>query len=499
MKRLLTLLFILLIVKNVSSQQWSYEYPINDNEYVIFITGDMSLNYNYVFGTIYIEDTNMSHPVALCFADDGCCKERIFDNGFDGESFITSVGLGDGNVFVAASCSDDAESKTCEKIWIAVLNPDLDIIAEKYLDYEEPYIAFGLSSHALLNDNKEIVFVTKVTDSITEHVITEYDFLFYKIDINCNLLKQSYLENPSRYSDISDFIKVPNTNCYAMYSNGMTPLGVETVSYVDDELNYLSTTIIDDFDNYPNNILPMFVCVDYWYDQSHFLMSAISSNTDGINDWHPLVLKMDTEMNIQKTLSLERIDTTDYVSQFRSMAYVNQEKIYISTFWQNMSYFEFYPNTATVFLINDDLEILGRKDFDFGEYMNILYIQPTYDEGCIIHVLFEYDDYTQMVIYKLNVDDFEMLTDIEECEEDFEVRLSPNPASSVLNIDVDDMMDKEANVTIFDMLGRSRMDRDVSLDGNTVTLDVSILEKGMYFCVMTIDERRVLRKKFVKE
>jgi hypothetical protein len=49
------------------------------------------------------------------------------------------------------------------------------------------------------------------------------------------------------------------------------------------------------------------------------------------------------------------------------------------------------------------------------------------------------------------------------------------------------------------MLGRSRMDRDVSLDGNTVTLDVSILEKGMYFCVMTIDERRVLRKKFVKE
>jgi hypothetical protein len=67
-------------VKNVSSQQWSYEYPINDNEYVIFITGDMSLNYNYVFGTIYIEDSNMSHPVALCFADDGCCKERIFDN-----------------------------------------------------------------------------------------------------------------------------------------------------------------------------------------------------------------------------------------------------------------------------------------------------------------------------------------------------------------------------------------------------------------------------------
>ena len=100
---------------------------------------------------------------------------------------------------------------------------------------------------------------------------------------------------------------------------------------------------------------------------------------------------------------------------------------------------------------------------------------------------------------RMNVDDFEMLTDIEECEEDFEVRLSPNPASSVLNIDVDDMMDKEANVTIFDMLGRSRMDRDVSLDGNTVTLDVSILEKGMYFCVMTIDERRVLRKKFVKE
>ncbi len=499
MRRLLTLMFVMLMVKTVSSQQWSFEYPVNEKEYVIFTTGDMSLNYNYVLGTKYIHDSNMSHPVALCFDEDGGCKERMFDNGFEGESFIAAVGLKDGNVFVAALCGYDANSETCEKIWIAVLNPDLDIVAEKYLDFEEPYIAFGPSSQALLNDNEEIVFVTKVTDLITEHVITEYDFLFYKIDVNCNLLKQSYLENPSRYSDISDFIKVPNTDCYAMYSNGMTTLGVETVSYVDDDLNYMSTTIIDDFDNYPNNILPMFICVDYWYDENHFLMSANSSNTDGINDLHPIVLKMDTDMNILKTLSLERIDTTDYVSQFRSMAYVNQEKIYISTFWQNMSYFDVQPNTATVFLINDDLEILGRKDFDFGEYMSILYIQPTYDEGCIIHVMFEYNDYTQMVIYKLNIEDFEMVTDIVKNEEDFEVSFSPNPVSSLLNIDIVDVNDKEVRLAIFDMLGRRCLDRDVYLDGNTLALDVSMLEKGMYFCDMTIDERRVLRKKFVKE
>ena len=189
-------------------------------------------------------------------------------------------------------------------------------------------------------DAKDAIDDLKLTQrelrqELSDNIANQYDGYVARIE-----QKQSYLENPSRYSDISDFIKVPNTDCYAMYGNGMTTLGVETVSYVDDDLNYMSTTIIDDFDNYPNNILPMFICVDYWYDENHFLMSANSSNTDGINDLHPIVLKMDTDMNILKTLSLERIDTTDYVSQFRSMAYVNQEKIYISTFWQNMSYFD---------------------------------------------------------------------------------------------------------------------------------------------------------------
>ena len=484
--------------KCVSSQQWSIEYPTNENETVLFVAGDMSLSYNYVVGTTYIEDSNVSYPIALCIDEKGVYKERILDDVFNNASFMTALGLGDGNVFVAAFCRDDVISDMSEKIWVAIMNPDLDIIAEQCLEIEHPYVSYGESAQALLNDNGEIVFVTKVTDSIPSYNMTEYDFSFYKFDGNCNLLKQSYLLNPSYHSDITDFIAVPNTDCYAMYSNGMSVLGVETVSYIDDELNYLSSSMIDDFDNYPDNILPMFVCVDYWYDENHFLISANSSNTNGINFCHPIVLKMDTDMNIIKTLDLERIDTTDYVSQYRSMAYVNSDRIYVSTYWQNISYFDVYPNTATVFLINDKLDILGRKDFDINEYINIVYIQPTYDEGCIIQTVLEYDDNTQMVIYKLKAEDFEIVTDVIE-NDDLKERFYPNPVSSVLNINVKDVSGVNARITLIDILGRRYMDKEMFLDGNTLTLDVSVLTKGTYFYNIMIDERCVLRSKFIKE
>ncbi len=498
MKRCLLLLFILFVANVAKSQQWFYEYPCNEDEDVVFITGDMSANYNFVLGTLYDNDSDLSTPIALCFDENGNYVDRMFCSTFPNSSFITSLGFGDGNVFVTAMCAMNHEDDVYEKLWVAVLNHDLDVVSENYLEIVEPYISFGPSAEMLMNDNNEIVLVTKVTDSISEHTIVEYDFVFYKFDVNCNLLKQSYLENPSYHSEISDFIMVPNTNYYAMFSDGMHVSGNFTMSYIDDNLNCVSTSLIDKMSNYPDNILPTFVSVDYWYDENHFLMSLMSAHTEGINDWHPLVLKMDTDMNIVKSLSFERVDTTDYVSQYRNMAYVNNDKIYISTFWQNSSYFEYFPNTATVFLINDELDLLGRKDFDLGVFMNILYIQPTFDEGCIIQAYLDYNTHKVPVICKLNSDDFEVETEIVENKED--LSFYPNPVSSLLNINVENMINENVKIMITDLLGRRYLDEDFYLDESTFSINVNSLKSGTYiYSIKSEDGRSVLKNKFIKE
>ena len=490
---------MLLMMSSAISQQWNIEYPCAENEYAKFIAGDMSSRYNYVLGAMCDIISEVQHPLVLCIDENGNYIDKVFENDYKKGSFVTAVGLGDGNVFVAALYSDNLIPEIYEYLWVAVLNPQLDVISENKMEVEYPYISYGVSAQTLVNDDNEIVMVSKVTDSIPDYTIIRYDMSFYKFDLDCNLLKQTCLENPSYHSNISGLIEVPNTDYYAMFSDGMHVSGAETVSYIDDDLNYISTSTIDNMNNYHECILPLNVSVDYWYDEHHFLMSARSARTSGTNDWYPLVVKKDTEMNVIETLSFERIDTTDYVSQYRSMACVNPDKIYVSTFWQNSSGFEFYPNTATVFLINDKLDLLGRKDFELGVFANILFIQPTYDEGCLIHVYLDYSDHYVTMIYKLKSEDFEIITDVSENGEDFESAFYPNPVSSILNVDVGNMNGSNVTVTIVDMIGRRYLDKEIFINGNTLALDVSSLPGGRYFYSLIIDGRYVLTKKFVKK
>ena len=65
MKRLFVFLSFLFVVNVAESPQWSIEYPCDENESVIFITGDMSAQYNYVLGTMYEYISDLSYPIAL--------------------------------------------------------------------------------------------------------------------------------------------------------------------------------------------------------------------------------------------------------------------------------------------------------------------------------------------------------------------------------------------------------------------------------------------------
>jgi len=48
------------------------------------------------------------------------------------------------------------------------------------------------------------------------------------------------------------------------------------------------------------------------------------------------------------------------------------------------------------------------------------------------------------------------------------------------------------------MMGRRYLDKDVRLDGDMLTLDVTPLPKGTYFYKIVIDDRNEIKKRFIK-
>lgn len=488
----------LFVVVYSEAQRWFVEYPHHENEDVVFITGDMSGAYNYSLGYRYDKTYDILYPHALCIDQCGSYISGEFDYKWANGAFNSAIGLGDDNIFVTAYCTDNETSDLYDKMWVAVLDPDLNVKCENYVGVEEPYASYGYVADVVVNKDNEFVVLAKVAKNVIDGMMQNCDFVFYKFDAQCNLLSSSYLENTSYDSEISDFVYVPNSNNYAVVGRAMNVTGVNSIFYVDENFDLLSCMPIDRPDNYPNYIRPYFVSVGNVYDDNSILMSMQTKNTVSKSEYCPLVLRVDKDMNVLDSIKFERYDATDYVSQYNSIVYVDSDVIYVSSF-EIKDMFGVIPNTASVYLIDEELNMLGRKTFELGWFMNILYIQPTIDGGCVVQAYYEKESDKIPVICKLNVNDFNDEIVVDEYRTEFVVAGYPNPVSSVLNINVENFKDKKIRVMICDISGRRCLEKDVVIDDKILSLDLSSLKQGLYCCYIIDNSNNVVKKTFVKD
>lgn len=487
------------VVSYVTAQQWFIECPYQNDEDVVFLTGDMSGYYNYSLGYRYDKTLDVLYPYALCMNQGG--DYVVGTPYFKGEeaAFNSAIGLGNDNIFVTAYSTDDKDKNVYEKMWITVLNPSLDVLYENYVIVEKPYLSFGYVAQVVVNDNNEFVVLVEVAENIADGVMTNCDLAFYKFDDRCNLLSISYLENNSYNSDISDFVYDSNLKNYVVIGRTMSVTGVNSVLYVDEDFNVLSCIPIDNPDNYPSFIRPYFVSVGKLYDDNSMLLSMQTKNTASTAEYCPLVLKVDKEMNILDSIKFERYGVADYVSQYNSIVYVNPKIIYVSSF-EVKDISGVLPNTAMVSLIDEELNMIGRKTFELGCFMNIMYIQPTIDGGCIVQAYYERDADKVAVIYKLTIDDFNDEIVVDEYRKKSTIKSYPNPVSSILNIMTDGFEGDVVMVKVFDISGRRCLDEKILIDEDaSFSLDLSSLCEGLYYYSIIDEDNNVVTKTFVKE
>ena len=251
MRSIITLLFVAMVNVAAHAQKWTIEYNSGEGASHIFISGDNSENYDYFVG-FYDEDmSGLDIASAICVDENGNYKDRVFWRDYAKSKFTDALSMGNGNVFVSGYYSDDISSELYEKLWVAILNPDLEIISERYVDLEEPYITYCGYTYTLRNDDDEIVLLTRVSD-YESYEDGYFDYVFYTFDDSCNMTESSYLENETHRSDITDFTLVPDIRQYAIFGNGMDASGMSNVIYVDEDFNYLSLEFFDDMDDYPD-------------------------------------------------------------------------------------------------------------------------------------------------------------------------------------------------------------------------------------------------------
>ena len=496
MKRSVILLVLMLMANLLYSQEWCIKLPFDDCD-AFFFHCDASADYNYSLGSVTEVHDNKSKPLILCVNNEGEYKYRILDFDTVVVTINAALGLGDGNLFVNAYCNEPESESLKNKLWLAIINPNLEILHQNLIDVDDDYMSFGPEADLVMNEKAEIILATQITkDNYLINPI--YDYAFYKFDNQCNMIKNVILENTSYNLNINDLTIIPESECYAIFGKGMYPSGTPTVFYLDDNLNYMYSTLIDDPNNYPNYISPEFMDV-HWLDNDSYLMSAMTPYTHGYNEWYPLLLKMDKEMNIIDSVRFERVDTTDYVSQHRSLIYHNSNTIYVSTFWQHIKMHNMYPNTSSVFLLDENLDVLGEVFFDYDKYIALTSIQHTADDGCIVVGTYNENNRMCAIMWKLSREDFLDGTNIKEEIISVNTKIFPNPVSDNLNIYIDKINDIKVCIDIFDVKGRIVLENDTFMSNNEMSIDVSSLKSGMYFCRIKTEEKYVFTDTFIKE
>lgn len=99
-------------------------------------------------------------------------------------------------------------------------------------------------------------------------------------------------------------------------------------------------------------------------------------------------------------------------------------------------------------------------------------------------VAFSSGNYQMDVFFRLTYDDF---TGIENAGSNRKLTVSPNPASSVLNLNYDLPNSNQAQVKFVNMLGNEVYSQNLNVNGSLQTIDVSQWPEGVYFYQLITD------------
>lgn len=394
-------------------------------------------------------------------------------------TFYHGLQLNNGNYLMIGAFSL-IDQFSYKNIFLVELSPELNIINQKAYDIlldNDYYIKCRFGNYYVVNEDGTI----DIAGHKTENNNADHDDMAF-IRINQELDTLFTITHPYQFDQIiREFQKIPNSSQYQVIVQSL-PLQGESPVILDSVLNIVHTNSYINHDNFNvdiNNPLSS----KHWVNDTTYLLSCLNiKRPEG--ERRITVLAIDTNIVLHNELYLDRADTSDYPAWTTSMAYCNDSTIFIAGMMNFLEFFPIYPSIITIYLIDENLNLIG--DFVYGGDANyeVSGIEPTSDNGCIVYGTRRTEENTEdsnAYIFKLVRDDFEKITGSDKINFIKQTKVYPNPTSGKLIFEVDNnFKDSNCVLEIFEPSGKSIKRMNIKISGNNYSLDVNQFEPGSY-------------------
>ena len=491
MKRVLLLVLCMLAVE-MKSQRWVVSYPVEEG--VVLVGGDCNGEGNYIFGACNKQDgLGYVNAYAMYVSQDGNYIDRKI--GFEGYKayLCNAICLDDGNAFAVGVKGGTMSDHLYDTLWITVMNPELEIVEEHNYPLIAPYITWTTDVYLELNNYGEIIVLAAVSKFDYPNM-TNGVYALFKCDSNGNVIKNQYFTEGHGTSGArpSGLIRVPDSDNMMILGKGFFMTNSHSICYVDNDLNKIDAYPLPLYENIRNY-------TDYWKENGNFLMSSMTHHYGMVNNnLYTAVFEVDATGHYIDTLVYDRADTSDYTAQYGSMVYVDDEDIYIATYWDSGD--NESPSDAVICLIDSDLNLKGTKRLKIDDTkIRLMHCQKTSEGNCLVYGQCKESNGSEMVcVWNLSPEDFVISWTLDDLPEVLQRHNAyPNPTCDRLNILLD-AAGESCRVVIYDLVGRKYFERRFERGGAMLTLDVSNLEAGIYVYEVIIGGRNTQKGRFMK-
>ena len=480
------LLIICLLALKVNSQQWVVSYPIS--ECVTLVGGDCNGDGNFIVGA-------RGDDAYVIYVDNqGNHSDRSF--GYDGYKarFCSAKCLDDGNAFVVGVKGGTLTDYVYDSLWITVMTPEMEIVEEKTIDVEAPYKSWTLDVYLEKDNYGDMVIVADVSERIYP-MVTDGVYAVLKCDTHGNMLINKLFAEGHGPGGArpTGLIRVPDSDNMMILGRGFFVNNVHSICYVDNDLNKIAAyplQWLEDNWNY----------TDCWKDNGHFIMTSLTHHYGVMNNsFYAAVFEVDATGNYVDTLVYDRADTSDYTAQFGSMVCIDDDVIYVATYWENQM--SEMGNDAVICLIDNDLNLKGTKRLKIEDTkIRIMHCQRTSDGGCLVYGRCNEVCGSELVyVWKLLPEDFVIIWSIAERPEVLPHHVVyPNPTDKYLNLYLDVGDNQRNSVAIWNSGGRKCFEQKFHGPAGLLTLDLEALDQGVYFYEVFDDRNCIQKGKFIK-
>lgn len=499
MKVILHILFVYFFTQSVYTQEsFRFEWEIEDNIHPIEGFVDTDGNTIVVGYINKIEQNYDSDGFIFKMTPEGSFEYYRYPFSPDSNLFFEEViQLDNGNYFVIGSYGPKSFTDPDETLMTLVFDTNLNLLMEQ--EYCLPDTCKLIADPKAIIEEDGTIIMAAITKSIGYPTNSCLDLAFYQFSQDGVILNNNFVHYPFNVNKINDLDKIPDSPNYLLIEQAIYGIGSGDCYILQPNLEASNINYFGSLDYSIGGEKNM----DYWYPDKSFLIGTdmlyYSKYERGLG-----VVRLDTLANIIDNLFLNKVGIYDKSAHYSPMAFAGVESIYVAGYmadsWDCSS-----PDSIELYVVDTALNQIAYKSLGGDISYDAFGVLAAKDKGAIIYGIAWHEVgencHANLVIYYVNRKDLGLPpVKVFETESFFQdAKVYPNPSNGLIHIRIEKkLLKSNSRIKIFNPNGQKVYDYQLPNIGNTIQLDITNLDEGLYVYHITNGDSIISTGKFIK-